>query len=164
MTHSKEFLALEPYLKQLRHAHYLSSLLYFDLATACPDKSIESQSELVNEQDEEMAKIFSSPDFVSKVEALANLPTISKEEKRLADSLSFNIELLKKMPLEEYMKARKAFSKSNEMWRKYKETNQFSEWLPYWKDCIAYARKIDKLMMKEGMETPYDSALDMYEP
>lgn len=63
MTHSKEFLALEPYLKQLRHAHYLSSLLYFDLATACPDKSIESQSELVNEQDEEMAKIFSSPDF-----------------------------------------------------------------------------------------------------
>lgn len=164
MTHSKEFLALEPYLKQLRHAHYLSSLLYFDLATACPDKSIESQSELVNEQDEEMAKIFSSPDFVSKVEALANLPTISKEEKRLADSLSFNIELLKKMPLEEYMKARKAFSKSNEMWRKYKETNQFSEWLPYWKDCIAYARKIDTLMMKEGMETPYDSALDMYEP
>ena len=72
MQHSAEFYALEPYLKALRHHRYLSSLIYYDLATACPEQSISSESELMNEQDEEMAKIYSDPDFVSKVNALRN--------------------------------------------------------------------------------------------
>lgn len=164
MQHSAEFYALEPYLKALRHHRYLSSLIYYDLATACPEQSISSESELMNEQDEEMAKIYSDPDFVSKVNALRNRQELIPEEKRLADSLSYNILLLQKMSLEEYVEAKKAFYKSNEMWRKCKPLNDFQGWLPYWKECIRYARKIDRLMMKEGMETPYDSALDQWEP
>ncbi len=164
MEHSEAFKALEPYLKEIRHVGYLSKLIYFDLATSAPNKALSMQSALVNEQDEAAAKIFSSEDFVNKLNALLNTPNLSKEEKRLAQSLSYNVELLKKMPLEEYMKAKKAFSKSNEMWRQYKESSEFNKWLPYWKECIFYARKINTLMMSGDMKTPYDAALDMYEP
>ncbi len=164
MEHSEAFKKLEPYLKEIRHINYLSSLLYYDLATSAPEKALTMQNDLINEQSEKAAKIFASEDFANKVNDLLSTPSLPKEEKRLADSLSYNIELLKKMPIEEYMKARKAFSQSNEMWRSFKESDEFEKWLPYWKECIYYARKIDTLMIKEDMSSPYDAALDMYEP
>lgn len=164
MQHTQKFYELEPYLKELRHHRYLASLIYFDLATACPDKSLSMQSELMSEQDEKIAKIYSSPDFIEKVNALANEKNISKEEKRLVDSLSHDIKLLRKMPFEEYLAAKKSFYKSNEMWRQYKESDEFDKWLPYWKECIKNARKIDSLMQEGDMDSPYDAALDMYEP
>lgn len=164
MQHSQEFKELEPYLKKIRHLRYLSSLLYFDMATACPSDSIEMQSGLINESDEDTAKIFSSKDFIDKLNALGAIKNISKEEKRLYQSLSYNVHLLKRMPIEEYLEAKKSFYKSNEMWRKYKESDEFDKWLPYWERCIYFARKINSLMQEGDMASPYDAALDMYEP
>lgn len=164
MEHSDAFKALEPYLKEIENISYVSKLVYYDYATSAPKKALSMQADLMNKQDEAAAKIFSSKDFVNKLNDLINTPNLSKEEKRLAQSLSYNVELLKKMSLEEFVKAKKAFTKSNEMWREYKENSEFNKWLPYWKECISYARKINTLMMKEDMSSPYDAALDMYEP
>lgn len=161
---SKEFKELEPYLKKIRHDRFLGAIIGFDLSTACPSKSIELESELTSELDENVAKIFSNKDFIEKLEALLNKEDLSKEEERLAKSLSYDVKLLKKMPIEEYVSCKKSFYKSNEMWRKYKPTNEYAKWLPYWKECIANARKINKLMMTPDMDSPYDAALDAYEP
>jgi carboxypeptidase Taq len=164
MTHSKTFLSLETLLKEIRRLTYEGNILYYDLATACPPKSLSDEGELLNGLDEAKGKIYADPAFAAGVEALALDPEATAMEKRLAQSLSYNTRLLKKIPLEEYVKAKKAFTQSNEMWRRHRETNDFRSWLPYWKECIRYARLIDKALMTDKMATPYDAALDLYEP
>lgn len=164
MSHSKEFEELKPYLEQLKKHRYLSNIIYYDMATSCPEKSIEAESDLLNDEDEAVAKINSDPDYIEKLKALLSKKDASEEEKRLASSLSYDVKLLQKMPLEEYLDAKKAFYKSNEMWRKCKPTSDSDTYLPYWQKCIDYARKIDTLMMEGDMTCPYDAALDRYEP
>jgi carboxypeptidase Taq len=164
MEHSKSFAALEPFLVENRRLTYEENILYYDLATACPLKSLSDQGGLVNLLDEERAKIYADPLFAEAVEKLHKDPKATPMEKRLAESLSYNIRLLKKMSLEDYVKAKKAFTQSNEMWRRYKPVGDFKSWLPYWKECIKWARVIDNDMMTKKMKTPYDAALDMYEP
>ncbi len=164
MKHSKTFLALKPYLEKKRFLRTLINVIYYDLATTCPNDQLEYQGEMMNHYESELASISSDDEFKRLVNEGLNDKTASKEEKRLYAFLNEEIELMEKMPLKDYEEYRKACAKSNQMWRIYRPKNDFASWLPYWEECVSWTRKVAKFKMKEGVKTPYDALLDSYEP
>ncbi len=164
MKHNLYFEALRPYLEKRRRLRYLVNLLYYDLATAAPDKTIEDQSNLMAFYDSSLASISQEASFKNLVKRGLEQKGLSPYEKRLFTVLDDEISLMEKVSLKDYTSAKKAFSKSNEMWRIYRNTSDFEKWLPYWEKCVNWARLLAKARMKSGMKTPYDALLDSYEP
>ncbi len=164
MEHSKTFLALKPYLDKKRELRTLVNVLYYDLATACPEKELERQGDIMNKYDAEFASIATDEEYKKLVLEGLKDKSVSKEEQRLFAFLNEEIDLMNKMSIDEYKAYKRANVKSNEMWRLYRPQNDFASWLPYWEECVAWSRKVAKLKMKEGMKTPYDALLDSYEP
>lgn len=164
MKHSLYFEALRPYLEKRRRISRLTAVLYYDIATACPEKAIGDESELMNYYSAQKASMAQEVSYKNLIKKGMADPTSSPMEKRLFASLYDEILLMEKLSLEEYTAANNAFSKSNEMWRVLRPQNDFASWLPYWKECVRYARIIAKARMKDGIKTPYDADLDAFEP
>ena len=164
MKNSLYFEALKPDLETRRRIRTLTNVLYYDLATCAPEKELDNQSKILNYYDSKIASMSQKTAFKSLVNKGLNDPKASKEEHRLFEALHEEIALMQKMPLKDYVDAKNAFSKSNEMWRLYRGKNDFASWLPYWKECVKWARKIAKLKMDSITKTPYDALLNSYEP
>lgn len=164
MNHSLYFEALKPYLEKRRRISRMTAVLYYDIATACPEKSISDESELMNYYTAQKAAMAQEVSYKNLIKKGLNDPSASPMEKRLFNSLYDEILLMDKLSLEEFTAATNAFSKSNEMWRLYRPQNDFEAWLPYWKECVKYARVFAKARMKDTTKTPYDADLDAFEP
>lgn len=164
MKHSEGFEALRPYLDKKKALRTLVNVMYYDLATCAPNKAIETQGEIMNQYDAEMAALSKDETFKALVSKGLHTEGLSKEEQRLFEYLADEIYLMDKMPLEDYTAYKNAASKSNEMWRVYRSKNDFQSWLPYWEECVKWSKKIAKLKMRPETKTPYDALLDAYEP
>lgn len=164
MDHSDSFKKLEPYLKKIRRFRYLSGVLYYDLATVCPEKSIDDEGELLNSIDGEIAEVMQDKAFIRIIDEGLNDPKATPMEARLFDNLHEQVLLLEKMPIEEYLAYCNAITKSNEMWRLYRPKNDFAGWLPYWQHLVDLSRHVADLRHKDGQKTRYDACLSSYEP
>ncbi len=164
MKHNLYFEALRPYLEKRRRLRYLINLVYYDLATAAPSKSIEDQSNLLAFYDSSLAAMAQETSFKNLVKRGLEQEELSSYESRLFISLDEEISLMEKVSLKDYASAKKSFSKSNEMWRIYRGSNNFAKWLPYWEECVKWARVLAKARMGNEFKTPYDALLDSYEP
>jgi len=164
MESCPSFTKLLPYLEKKRRIGHTSAILYYDLATLCPEKGLSDEGDLLDYWSGEYAKLFQEKDFVKIVKEGLLDPKASAMERRLFKSLYNDVELLEKMSLEDYVAYKASISKSNEMWRKCRPTNDFATWLPYWQKMIELSRKVADLEMKPGMKTRYDACLNAYEP
>jgi carboxypeptidase Taq len=164
MAHTETFKQLTPYLEKRRQLAHTNAILYYDLATLCPEKGLSDEGDLLNFYDGERAKIAQDPAYIALVKKGLGDRKAPAMEKRLYKALYNEIELLEKMPFEEYLAYKAAISKSNEMWRKYRPLNDFKSWLPYWQKLIDLSRKVADYEKKPGMKTRYDACLDSYEP
>jgi carboxypeptidase Taq len=164
MKHSLYFEALRPYLEKRDRINRMCAVLYYDCATAAPVKAIEDESELMNYYGSQIASMNQEVAFKNLVKRGLNDPAASPMEKRLFASLENEIYLMDKISLSDFVAAKTAFSKSNEMWRIYRPLNDFASWLPYWKETVKWARKLAAARMKSSTKTPYDALLDSFEP
>jgi carboxypeptidase Taq len=164
MKHSLYFEALRPYLERRDRLSHLTAVLYYDIATSAPEKTIDDENELMNHYDSERVSISQEVAYKSLVKKGLADPNASPMEKRLFHLLYDEISLMDKLSLSDYTKAKNAFTKSNEMWRICRPKNDFAGYLPYWKECVKWARVVAKARMKEGTKTPYDADLDAFEP
>lgn len=164
MEHNLYFEALRPYLEKRKRLRYLTNILYYDIATAAPKKSIGDESDLLAFYDTSIASIAQETSYKNLVKRGLDEKNLSSYEKRLFHVLYDEISLMEKVSLSDYTSAKKAFNKSNEMWRIYRQKNDFEHWLPYWKECVKWARTLAKARMKNGMKSPYEALLDSYEP
>lgn len=154
---------LIPYIEKRRKLHYLCSILNYDMATCCPTKSLEEIGSLLSEVDVEGANVSKDPEFIRLVKEASRDPDLNDKERRFVEHELESIEYLEKLSSEEYLAMRKAYTKSNEMWRLYKPSGDFSSWLPYWEACVEAKKKECALKRKDG-ETLYDVCLRSYEP
>ncbi|MDY2913172.1 MAG: carboxypeptidase M32 [Candidatus Enteromonas sp.] len=157
------FTILKPYLEKARRLHYLVSLLNYDMATACPEKSLEDIASLLTQYDTELASIAKDPEFIAALQSLQGDTTLNPKERRLVERQLETIEYMGKLTPEEYASMRQAYTKSNEMWRLCKGKSDFATWLPYWEKCVEAKKKELRLRRKEG-ESLYDVCLRTYEP
>jgi carboxypeptidase Taq len=162
--HCSEFEELRPYLEKKRRTAHEVAILYYDLATLCPEKGLADEGELLNRVEADYTAVLQDPQFKDIVIRGTMDKQASPYEKRLFSSLYKDIELMEKLTLEEYLSYRNAISHSNEMWRKSRPNNDFAGWLPAWKDCVKWARFVADKEHKPTMKTRYDSCLDAYEP
>ena len=163
MKHNIYFEALKPYLEKTRRLHYLTNVLYYDIATSSPSKTIADESDMLAYYDSQSASFAQETSFKSLVKRGLEEDNLTNYEKALFLALEQEIALMEKMSLNDYSSMKKAFNKSNEMWRIYRPKDDFASWLPYWEECVKWARIEAKAMMKDGMKTPYDALLDHYE-
>ena len=117
MKHSLYFEALRPYLERRDRLSHLTAVLYYDIATSAPEKTIDDENELMNHYDSERVSISQEVAYKSLVKKGLADPNASPMEKRLFHLLYDEISLLDKLSLSDYTKAKNAFTKSNEMWR-----------------------------------------------
>ncbi len=164
MKHNIYFEALKPYLEKRRRIRYLSNILYYDIATAAPEKSIGDEADLLAYYDSQLASIAQETTYKNLVRRGLQEKNLSSYEKRLFEVLEDEISLMDKVSINDYLTAKKAFNKSNEMWRIYRPKNDFASWLPYWEECVKWVRILAKARMKSGMKSPYEALLDSYEP
>lgn len=164
MKHNIYFEALRTYLEKRKRIRYLTNVLYYDIATAAPKNSISDESDLLAYYDSQLASIAQETTYKNLVRRGLEEKNLSSYEKRLFEILDEEIFLMDKLPLSDYLSAKKAFNKSNEMWRTYRPKNDFASWLPYWEECVKWARILARARMKGGMKTPYDALLNSYEP
>ncbi|MCI1245655.1 MAG: carboxypeptidase M32 [Bacilli bacterium] len=164
MNHCLAFKKLLPYLEKERRLKHTNAILYYDIATLCPEKALGDEANLLDYYSTQMAEICQNEEYARLVKEGLNDLSASPMEKRLFRMLFNEVELLGKMPLEDYMKYQSAISASNEMWRKYRPADDFGSWLPYWQKLIDLSRHVADLERKPGMKTRYDACLDSYEP
>lgn len=162
MNHSKSFEALLPFLKKIRRYGHEISLINYDLETCAPEKALEEEGNLINQIQAEYAALFVEKEFKKALKNLLKDKKANEYEHRLGEILYKQVELLEKMPLEEYNKANEAFTTSNVMWRKYKASGDYESWLPYFEETIKWSKKIAKYKQKKG-QTPYEALLNDYE-
>lgn len=164
MEHCQSFVKLEPYLERKRRIGHTTAILYYDLATVCPEKGIADEGDLLDYYSGEYAKLYQDKEFVKIVKEGLLDKDASPMEKRLFKSIYNDVELLEKMPIDDYLEYRSSISTSNAMWRKYRPADDFASWLPYWQKMIDLSRHVADLEKKPGMKTRYDACLNAYEP
>ncbi len=164
MEHNIYFETLKPYLEKKRRLNHLINVIYYDIATAAPKKTISDESDLLAVYEAQNASIAQETSYKSLVKKALKEKNLSSYERRLFETLNDEIEVMEKLSLSDFTEMRKAYSKSNEMWRIYRPKNDFASWLPYWEECVKWARIYAKAKMKDGMKNPYDALLDAYEP
>lgn len=164
MESCPSFTKLLPYLEKKRRIGHTTAILYYDLATLCPEKGLSDEGDLLDYWSGEYARLFQEKDFVKTVKEGLVDPKASAMERRLFKSLYNDVELLEKMSLEDYVAYKASISKSNEMWRKCRPANDFATWLPYWQKMIELSRKVADLEKKPEMKTRYEACLNAYEP
>src|SRR5574344_1172293 len=164
MEHCPSFKKLQPYLEKKRRITHTTAILYYDLATICPEKGLSDEGDLLDYWSGEYAKLYQDKNFVAIVKEGLSDQKASPMERRLFKSISHAVELLEKMSLDDFVAYKASISKSNEMWRKYRPLDDFKSWLPYWQKMIDLSRKVADLERKPGMKTRYDACLNAYEP
>lgn len=160
---NESFEALTPYLEKKRRLHYLICLLNYDIATACPEDSIEDLSDIFGSIDVEAASILQDPEYIALIKNAAKDPNLNDLERRLVEHELESIEFMEKVKPEQLALWNKHASKSGEIWRKAKAKGDFSMWLPHLKNVVEDAREKAKIRQKEG-QTLYDACLSFYEP
>lgn len=160
---NQTFQLLAPFLEKRRKLHYLSSLLNYDLATTCPEDSLEALSELLSEIEVESAAIAQDEEFKALVKALQTETGLSSFERRFVEKEAENIAFLEQVDEERLSAWNLHALKSQEVWRKAKATGDFAAWLPYFEQVVADKKEQCRLKQKDG-ETLYDVCLRSYEP
>jgi len=154
---------LKPYFEKQDRLSHLIALLYFDAETTAPEQAVEAQYDLSSFYEAEYAGISKDPEFIKLVKEAKELGGLNDAETLLIDDLLYDISVMEKISLEQYVEWSKAISKCVEMWKKAKNASDWNIVLPYFKRVVEIAREQTKLYHLPFHKTPYDSLLSQYE-
>ena len=154
---------LKPFFEKKERLSQLVSILYFDLETCAPEKTIESQADLANSYSAEIAAISKDPEFIKLVREAKELGNLNDAEALLIDDLLFDISIMEKISIEKQMEWGKNVSKCDEMWKKAKNASDYNIVLPYFKKVVDDAREQAELYRLPFHKTRYDAFLSLYE-
>ena len=160
---SKAWDKLTPFFEKSKKLGQIISILNYDISTNTPEEGIADESDILNDFMTESAKISTDPDYIAALEEAIKDESLTAMQKKVVREAYKDVEVFKKMPMEEYTHLMELSLKSNEMWRKYKPLDDFASWLPYWNELIIAFRKYLTYFQKPG-QSLYDAALDRYEP
>ncbi|MCR5491819.1 MAG: carboxypeptidase M32 [Bacilli bacterium] len=160
----KEFDALKPYLERKRDLRYLSSIIYYDLQTRAPAKTLGKEAELANDLSAQIAEISQDPEYIKLVKAFDKAPGKNPEQQRLSEILMKEISFMEKVTIEQYSAWNKSISDSNAAWRECRMKNDFASFLPAWEKAIQAQKEMCEIKKGPEHKTLYDVCLDDYEP
>src|SRR3989344_5429049 len=140
---------------------HVSGLAYWDLETYIPQDGVEARSEALSKIASLSQKLFLDKDFVRQIKECAQIKDLNDYEKGIMRLLEKSLKSYEKLPplfIEEWSKLT---SEGTDVWRKAKETNNFSLFEPYLQKIVDLSRQKAKYL--GYTDHPYDALLDDYE-
>ncbi|GIN60803.1 carboxypeptidase M32 [Robertmurraya siralis] len=153
------------YVQKMSAYNEALSLVYWDLRTGAPKKSVEQRSQVIGTLSQEVFKMSTSEEMASYI---ANLTTgaakevISEITRKTAEHCKKEYDRNKKIPAEEYKEYVILQSKAESVWEEAKDASDFELFRPYLEKLVETNKRFITYWGYE--ENKYDTLLDMYEP
>lgn len=139
------------------------SVLHFDMSTVMPNEGVKRRSEVLGYLSGLNFKLENNPEYMDLVNNLFdNLEKLNDKEKAMVKKAKKSLDLMTKIPEEEYMEYSLLVSKSEKIWENAREKNDYSLFKETLEKIVTFNKKIAGYIGYE--ETPYDALLDQYEP
>jgi carboxypeptidase Taq len=148
--------------KEIHLLGKVSALAHWDLEVNLPPKAGEERSQQLAHLTKLRSQIWQGREFKSLLaEANKRTAKLNKFEKAVIRNLNDTAKFYHRVPQEIIVQESKITSQAFLAWKKAKEENRFSDFLPHLKKVIRLQRTIaDHLGYKKN---PYDALLDLYE-
>jgi len=161
----KEQKKLINYLKKIADLQYISSILYWEMDTTAPSKSLDYLITVKTDIEMQAFKLSTSSKYLSLLKDTINSPyfsTISEEEQIYLKDLVENYEREKRIPPKLYALYEESCSKGTIAWNKAREKSDYNIFKPYLTKIISLTKEIYKHMYPDSNNL-YDSMLNTYE-
>lgn len=139
------------------------SLIYWDLRTGAPKKSIDQRSQVIGTISSEIFAMSTSSEmgeFIAKLSEAEG--AVSELSRKTVEYCKKEYERNKKIPAEEYKQYVILQSKAESVWEEAKEKSDFDLFRPYLEELVATNKRFITYWGYEGNK--YNTLLDMYEP
>ncbi|MGG0716769.1 carboxypeptidase M32 [Robertmurraya massiliosenegalensis] len=153
------------YVQKMTAYNEALSLVYWDLRTGAPKKSVEQRSQVIGTLSSEVFKMSTSEEMAAYI---ANLTTdeakevISEITRKTAEHCKKEYDRNKKIPAEEYKEYVILQSKAESVWEEAKDASDFELFKPYLEKLVETNKRFVTYWGYEGNK--YNTLLDMYEP
>lgn len=148
---------------KLKSIYYMMNVVYFDAATIAPKKSYLERGNYMNILSEDAYKIKTSDEFTNIIEELYfNKESLYNDFLHEIELLKEEIEITKKIPLNELLDYEKTLNEAQIKWEEAKHKSDYSLFEPYLQKIIDYKRKEVRYLEKENLKG-YDVLLNMFE-
>lgn len=153
------------YVQKMTAYNEALSLVYWDLRTGAPKKSVEQRSQVIGTLSSEVFKMSTSEEMAAYI---ANLTTeeakevISEITSKTAEHCKKEYDRNKKIPAEEYKEYVILQSKAESVWEEAKDGSDFELFKPYLEKLVETNKRFVTYWGYEGNK--YNTLLDMYEP
>ncbi|WP_166241591.1 carboxypeptidase M32 [Paenibacillus turpanensis] len=141
------------------------SVMYWDLRTGAPKKSVPVRSETIGLLSTEMFKMSVSDDmgrYLEELMAPGVFSSLTHNDQRMLEEAKKDYDRSKKIPPELYQEYVILTSQAESAWEEAKPNNDFKAFQPYLEKIIEFQKKFIDLWGYEGNK--YNTLLDMYEP
>lgn len=154
----------EALVRKINAYNEATSVLYWDLRTGAPKKSVAGRSEVIGLLSTEAFKMSVSEEMEQSIHALQNeKESLSLPLQKTLEEVQEEFELQKKIPAEEYKEYVVLCSASESVWEEAREKNDFALFQPYLEKIVDTTKKfIGYWGEKDG--NAYNRLLDQYEP
>lgn len=155
----KRYLEIQEEMKNISDAQ---GVLHWDMATIMPPKSVERRSEVLTYLSQLHFKLETGTEYGELVDGLyTHLEEMNDQEKAMIKDAKKSLDLMRKIPEEEYLEYSKLVASGETYWAEAREKNDYESFKPILEKIVFFNKKIAHYVGFE--DTPYDALLDMYE-
>jgi len=153
------------YVKKMKSFEEAVSLMYWDLRTGAPKKSVKGRSEVIGVLSGEMFRMSVSDTMGEYLDILSQPETFDKLnpiDRKIVEECRKEYERSKKIPPDKYQAYVVLTSEAESVWEEAKETSDFKKFQPYLEKIVETNLEFIDLWGYEGEK--YNTLLDLYEP
>lgn len=157
--------AFRDYVKKIKYYEEAIGLLYWDLRTGAPKKSVAGRSEVVGMLSGEMFRMSVSEQmgsFLDELAAPGNYEQLDEINQKIVKECRKEYERSKKIPPDEYEAYVVLTSQAESVWEEAREADDYAMFQPYLERIVQTNLRFIDLWGYEGAK--YNTLLDMYEP
>lgn len=141
------------------------SLVYWDLRTGAPKKSVEQRSQVIGVLSSEVFQMSTSEEMATYIKNLLSdeaSGVISEVTRKTVEECKKEFDRNKKIPAEEYKEYVILQSKAESVWEEAKDNSDFELFRPYLEKLVETNKRFIQYWGFKGNK--YNTLLDMYEP
>lgn len=152
------------YVKKITAYQEAMNVMYWDLRTGAPKKSVDGRSEVIGILSSEIYQMQTSEEMNGYLTALIEEgePAVSEIALKTALDCKKTYDRMKKIPLDEYQTYVTLQTKAESVWEEAKEKKDFELFRPYLEQLVDTTKRFIDYWGYEGNK--YNTLLDMYEP
>lgn len=164
-TLQKSYRQFQDRVRKINQYEEAAGLLYWDLRTGAPKKSVAWRSEVLGMLSAESFHMLVSPEMGELLDVLGTpdaLAELDETGRKMVREYRKQYDRSKKIPADEYREYVTLTTEAESVWEEAKKNADYAAFQPYLEKIIAFNRKFVEYWGYE--QHPYDALLEDYEP